>query len=225
MARPPKKEGKNVLNPVVLVRLMHYYHLLQDRAVNDGPEIISSAEIADTLGLDDTLVRKDLAAIGVRGRPRVGFETPAVMTAIRDTMGFNDTYNAVIIGSGRLGGAIAAYGGFSKYGLRVVALFDAETSRIGTIHSGHFVQSIDNLEQLVARHGVRLAVLTVPVEAAQSLADRVVQAGIRAIWNFAPTSINVPEGVVVRNEHISVGLAALAYNLKRQTIENDAPAE
>ncbi|MBX7258042.1 MAG: redox-sensing transcriptional repressor Rex [Candidatus Hydrogenedentes bacterium] len=210
-----RRESAPVLGPLVLERLMHYYHLVAEQIEERPHGRVSSAEIAHLLGMDDTLVRKDLAAIGVRGRPRVGFSTAELMEAVRITLGFNDTYKAVIVGAGRMGGAIASYAGFAKYGLYVVALFDVDAERVGNVQGGVFVQPLENLETVIARHDVRLAILTVPADAAQALADRMVASGIRAIWNFAPTSLVVPPGVFVRHEHISIGLGELAYFLKQ----------
>jgi redox-sensing transcriptional repressor len=202
---------------------MHYYHLVAEQIESQASGHVSSAQIADLLDMDDTLVRKDLAAIGVRGRPRVGFSAQELMQAVRETLGFNGHYKSVIVGAGRLGGAIASYGGFGKYGLNIVALFDMDPLRVGDSLAGVSVLPIDSLESVVRDNGVHLAVLTVPAEAAQPLADRVVEAGVRAIWNFAPTSLVVPHAVFVRHEHISVGFAELAYYLKRTGVPNGAP--
>ncbi|MCC6154338.1 MAG: redox-sensing transcriptional repressor Rex [Candidatus Hydrogenedentes bacterium] len=210
-----KRTGPHTLNQLVVERLMHYYHLVADQIETHASGHVSSAQIAQLLEMDDTLVRKDLAAIGVRGRPRVGFSTAELMGAIRETLGFNERYRSIIVGAGRLGGAIASYGGFGKYGLDIVALFDADPARVGETLGGATIQPIDSLESVVRDHRVHLAVLTVPADAAQRLAERLVESGIRAIWNFAPRSLVVPPNVFVRHEHISVGLAELAYYLKR----------
>ncbi|GMW00912.1 MAG: redox-sensing transcriptional repressor Rex [Candidatus Hydrogenedentota bacterium] len=212
-----QKAGRPALNKVVLERLMHYYHFINSRGTQRPDGIISSAEIANHLDLDDTLVRKDLAAVGVRGRPRVGFDTATVQRTIREVLGFNESYSAIIVGAGRLGGALAAYQGFAKYGMRLVGLFDADESRVGSVQSGHTVLSITDLERVSRENDVHLAILTVPAEAAQPLAERIIAAGAKAIWNFAPVNLVVPENVTVRHEHISVGLAELAYHLKRRT--------
>lgn len=213
-----KRTGPHTLNQLVVERLMHYYHLVADQIESQSSGHVSSAQIAQLLEMDDTLVRKDLASIGVRGRPRIGFSTAELMGAVRETLGFNERYRSVIVGAGRLGGAIASYGGFGKYGLDIVALFDADPARVGETLGGAIVQPIDSLESVVRDHRVHLAVLTVPADAAQGLAERLVEAGIRAIWNFAPRSLVVPSNVFVRHEHISVGLAELAYYLKRSGV-------
>ena len=210
-----KRGPSAVLNQLVVERLMHYYHLVTAQWDRQTSGHVSSAQIAQALDMDDTLVRKDLAAIGVRGRPRVGFSTRELINAVRETLGFDGHYKSVIVGAGRLGGAIASYGGFGKYGLDIVALFDADPARLGDTVSGVTIQPIDALESIVREQAVQLAVLTVPAEAAQPLADRLVNAGIRAIWSFAPTNLVVPQGIFVRHEHISVGLAEVAYYLKR----------
>jgi len=197
-----------------LERLMHYYHFIGERIAQQAANTVSSAQLASVLNMDDTQVRKDLAAIGVRGYPRVGFKTTEVMEAIREVLGFDASYKAVLIGAGRLGGAMAAYRGFSRYGLSIVALFDANLEVLGSTVGGYVVQPLHVLEAVIQRHGVRLGILTVPAEAAQPLTDRLVGLGVRAIWNFAPTGLTVPEWVVLRHEHISVGLAELAYFLK-----------
>lgn len=113
----PKHKQHPALNQLVVERLMHYYHLVAEQIESHATGYVSSAQIAMLLDMDDTLVRKDLAAIGVRGRPRVGFSTKGLMDAIRETLGFNESYKAVIVGAGRLGGAIASYAGFGKYGV------------------------------------------------------------------------------------------------------------
>ncbi len=214
----PKKYKGPILNQLVLERLMHYYHLVGEQIPDRASGWVSSAHIAQLLDMDDTLVRKDLAAIGVRGRPRVGFSSAELKGRIREVLGFNEMYKAVIVGAGRLGGAIVSYAGFAKYGLFIAALFDGDESRVGEVMGGVLVQSLDNLESVIQRHDVHMAIVTVPAEAAQQTADRLVAAGIRAIWNFAPTNLSVPEGVFVRHEHISVGLAELAYYLKRNSL-------
>lgn len=213
-----KRRDERRLGHSHLERLVHYYHFLGEH-MQPSARTVSSKRLADLLNMDDTQVRKDLAAIGVRGCPRVGYRSADVMSAIRDVLGFDRTYRAVLIGAGRLGGALAAYRGFVKYGLYIVALFDREPVKAGTTVGGHFVYSTDDLESVIRRNGARLAILTVPGDAAQELADRVVKAGVRAIWNFAPTTLVVPPGVVVRHEHIVVGLAELASHL--QQVEDD----
>ncbi len=209
-----RKTRGELLKHVLLERLMHYYYFLGERPDGDSPETVSSGQIAKFLNMDDTLVRKDLAAIGVRGHPRIGFKTREVIEAIRDVLGFDTSNKAIVVGAGRLGGALAAYSGFAKCGLFIVAAFDSDPLKQGTVLAGTVVQPMENVESVILRHNVKLALLTVPAEPAQAIADRLIRAGIKAIWNFAPTAIVAPQDVVVRHEHIAAGLAELAYHLK-----------
>ncbi len=202
-----------ILKRSLLERLVRYCHFMQDRKASENLETISSAQIAEYAELDESQVRKDLAAIGVRGTPRVGYRTHEVIAAIRDRLGFDEPYRAVLVGAGRLGGAIVSYPGFHKYGLRIVAIFDDDPRKAGSVVSGLVVQPIGRLGEFVRRENVELGILTVPRDSAQIVATRMCDLGIRAIWNFAPTWITVPEHVHVRHEHLTIGLAELAYQL------------
>ena len=202
-------------------RLMHYYHFISERFVEEDSATVTSDEVAKLVHMDATVVRKDLAAIGVRGMPRVGFRAGDVLAAISELLGFNESCKAILVGVGRLGSAMASYHGFAPYGLEICGLFDSDPTKVGLIGGGKVVLHVRRIASVVQKHDVRLAILTVPREAAQEMADCVVEAGVKAIWNFASTSISVPEGVVVRHEHISVGFAELRYLLKHP----DLPAE
>jgi len=121
----------------------------------------------------------------------------------------------VLIGAGHLGGALLAYSGFARYGLDIVAAFDNDKRRIGGKVAGCTVKSMRALNPFVKRREIRLAILTTPVEVSQELADRLVSVGVKAIWNFTPNRVTVPPGVLVRNQHISVGLSEIAYHLRQ----------
>ena len=202
------------LRRLVLHRLLSYYRLLSERTARKPVQAVTSAQIGEALDIDPTQVRKDLAAIGAIGIGRVGFEVCEVCRAIRVSLGFDHGYEAVLIGTGHLGGALLAYSGFAPYGLQIVAAFDNDKRRIGRRVGGFTIKPMRALKPFIKRRKIRLAILTVPVEASQQLTDRLVSAGVRAIWNFAPTSLVVPSDVLVRNEHISRGLSEIAYHLK-----------
>ena len=207
------------LRRVVLERLMLYYRFLTEpgsRSTSRKPHrTVTSAEIAEALDIDPTQVRKDFSAIGLLGLGRVGFDVREVCEAIRHALGFDHTHEAVLIGAGHLGSALLAYSGFARYGLEVVAVFDNDKRKIGSRIAGQTVQSTRALKFFVQKNHIRLAILTTPVEASQKLADRLVSLGVRAIWNFTPTRLTVPYGVMVRDEHISLGLAQIAHHLSR----------
>ncbi len=203
------------LKKVVLERLMRYYRFLYTTTVKKPIKTITSARIAQALEIDPTQVRKDFGAIGLVGIGRVGYETCEVCRAIRLVMGFDGVHEAVLLGTGHLGGALLAYTGFERYGFHFVAAFDTDPKKIGREIDGVEVRSMRGLKPYIKRHRIRLAVLTVPVEISQTITDRLVAVGVKAIWNFTPTHLSVPDDVLVRNEHISLGLSQITYHLKR----------
>jgi len=203
------------LKHALLERLMHYYHFVAERQDAADGATVTSTEIAKLVHMDATLVRKDLAAIGVRGHPHVGFRSLEVVGAIRDALGFDEPHRAAIIGAGRLGQAIASYHGFMPYSVDIVALFDIAPQKTGLIVGRHEIQPMACLPNVVETQNLSIAILTVPAWVAQEVADQAVAAGVKAIWNFATTGLAVPDGVFVRHEHISVGLASLSYHLKQ----------
>ena len=186
----------------------------------DGAENISATAIAEALGLNDVQVRKDLAQVSSGGRPNIGYVTKRLIADIEEFMGYNDTRSAIIAGAGNLGRALFSYGGFSEYGLELVAAFDVDDSLIGTSIAGKPVLSFDRMKDLCQRMKIRIGIITVPADAAQQVCDQMVESGILAIWNFAPVHLNVPAGVLVRYENIACSLAVLAKRLNDKLIEN-----
>jgi redox-sensing transcriptional repressor len=193
---------------------MRYYRFLTELTANKPVPTVTSAQIAAVLDVDPTQVRKDFAAVGLQGMGRVGFEVCEVCRAIRVVLGFDQQYEAVLVGAGHLGGVLLAYRGFARYGLRIVAAFDNDRYKIGSKIAGLTVRPTSGLKQFIQRRQIRLAILTTPEEVAHKLADRLIAAGVKAIWNFTPVRLTAPPGVLVRNEHISMGLSQIAYHLK-----------
>ena len=202
----------------ILERLMRYYRLLSELTARKQVNTVTSAQIATALDIDSTQVRKDFGAIGLQGMGRVGFDVCEVCRSVRLALGFDQRYEAVLIGTGHLGGALIAYPGFARYGLHIVAAFDNDQSKIGNKIAGCMVKSTMLMKSYVQEHKIRLAILTTPVDVSQELTDRLVSAGVKAIWNFSPTQLAVPEGVLVRDEHMSIGLSEIAYHLKQQDV-------
>ncbi len=200
------------LRRVVLERLMRYYRWLTESNVKKPLKHVTSAQIAEALDIDPTQVRKDFGGIGLLGMGRVGFDVCEVCRAIRYVLGFDQRYEGVLIGAGHLGNALLAYDGFERYGLEIVAAFDNDKRRIGGKAAGVPIKSMRALKPFIRKNDIRLAILTTPSSVSQQLTDRLVAAGIKAIWNFTPTRVTVPPDVLMRNEHISLGLSEIAYH-------------
>ncbi len=209
VSRP--RRTRRLLTHTVLERLMHYYICLckYDPMI----EWISSSHLAAQFRVDDTQVRKDLAVIGVKGRPNAGFRRCQILKSICEFLGLDRTLKAVVVGVGRLGGALVAYRDLRELGLEMVGLFDNDPRKIGSTIAGLTILSTDDMKSFIRQRKIRIAILACPAFVAQILTHELVEAGIRAIWNFSPTPLQVPPDVFVRNEHISVGLGEIAYHL------------
>jgi redox-sensing transcriptional repressor len=194
---------------------MRYHRHLTEARRRATASTVTSTELGEKLDIDPTQVRKDLGAIGLRGVGRVGFDADEVVAAIREVMAFDQDHQAIVVGAGHLGGALMAYAGFHQYGLRIVAAFDSDRSKVGQELAGCPVRHTRSMTSFVKRRGIRLAILATPASAAQEVTDRLVAAGVLAIWNFSPARLTVPPEVFVRNEHISLGLSELSYHLRR----------
>jgi redox-sensing transcriptional repressor len=191
------------------------YHQIAAQAGELGRTSISSAHLADLLGIDPSLVRKDLASAGIVGRPKVGFDLAEVLAHLEQVLGLTSRNDAILIGCGHLGTALAGYPGFGKYGLKLVAVFDSDATKVGLTVAGLTVLPMEKCRSIIEIFRVRIAILAVPGSAAQSLTDWLAARGVRAIWNFAPVVLNVPTGVVVRDENLALGLARLLHNLSQ----------
>jgi len=198
-----------------LRRLPLYYRLLQ-QLVAGGVRHVSSGIIGRDLGLDPTQVRKDIEALGLAGRPRIGFAVIDLLHGIESFLGWDRPKDAVLAGAGNLGSALLRYKRFGEYGVQIVAAFDTDPEKIGRAIDGKEVYLLDSLPGRVRRMGVHLGVITTPPRAAQRVADLMVEGGVRAIWNFAPVHLRVPPSVVVQNEDLGHALASLSLRLAQE---------
>ncbi len=196
-------------------RLPLYLRVLREWE-REGQAFASGAALATELGLDPIVVRKDLARTGVRGTPRVGFPIPQLIAEIERLTGADAEMNAVLVGVGKLGSALLSYPGFRKQGLRIVAGFDAAPERCNLILNGVPVFPVNTLTETVLRLGAAVGILTVPADRAQRVAEQMVASGIRAIWNFTPVQLDVPDEVLVQREDLAVSLAVLLHRIRER---------
>ena len=210
-----KKQTKKslIVMKSTLSRLPMYYYYLLEKS-KQGEDYVSSTAIAETLSLNPVQVRKDLASIStVRGKPNHGFLTMQLMADLREYMGYDHDDEAVMVGVGRLGSALMHYDGFEHCGVNIVAGFDTDPEKVGTVVNDKPVLDMAKMPSLLKRLGVQIAILAVPLEVAQTVADQLIAAGVRAIWNWSPTLLNVPDGVVVKNENVAATLAWISAHL------------
>jgi redox-sensing transcriptional repressor len=195
-------------------RLPAYLHLLRQVSQN-GRDVISSEHIAGMLKLEAIQVRKDLSITGIAGKPKIGYYVPTLITAIEEFLGWDNTTDAFLVGVGNLGSALMGYQGFALTGLNILAAFDIDEDKVGQEIHGKQVFDLEKLPDLTQRMHINIGIITVPAAAAQQVADLLVAAGIKAIWNFTPVNLEVPDGVVVQNEDLASGLAVLSVKLAK----------
>jgi len=205
--------GKQKGAPLPTVRRLPTYLRLLRQMEKDGREFVSSTAIADELHLESIQVRKDLAVTGIEGKCRVGYPVSELIRAIEGFLGWDNTTDAFLVGAGSLGAALIGYEGFERHGLNIVAAFDIDDAKVGRPLRGKEVLPLTKFTDLARRMHIRLGIIAAPAEAAPSIANLMVASGIRAIWNFAPAKIIVPNNVVVQNEDLSSGLAVLSRQL------------
>lgn len=206
-----------------LKRLPSYYNIIC-QALDKGDKYISSATIAKMLYIDDTQVRKDIAATGYVGKPKVGFDVVEFKLHLEEFLGFNNTREAFLVGAGNLGVALSKYDGFRTYGLEILALFDNDPLKVGIKFGNKEVFPISKLPDLVQRMKVQMVILAVPVEFAQTVTNFLVDAGIKAIWNFTPATLNVPTDVLVQNQDLASSFVTFSLLLaEKQKVNTQNP--
>ena len=185
------------------------------RGLPDDEINVSATRIARGLSLGEVQVRKDLAVISGAGRPRVGYEREKLIRDLEGHIGCESLTSAVLVGVGKLGRALLDHGGFEEFGVRVVAGFDCNESVL-VFGKNRSVLPIKDIETFVSENNVKIGIITVGQGSAQEVADRLVAAGIKGIWNFAPCQLNVPDGVILKQENLALSLAHLNSLLKNK---------
>ena len=207
-----KAEEKGI-SKATLARMPLYLHFLQEES-SKGAEYISSTVIAQNISVSSVLVRKDLALVSSEaGRPKLGFAISRLIVDIEKFLGYDNISDAIIVGAGGLGRAFLGYEGFKSNGLNIVAAFDVSPKLIGTRVAEKEILPLSALENFVKEHNVKIGIITVPKSAAQDVLNKMVGAGIKGIWNFAPAPLRVPKDVVIKTEDLAASLAILAGKL------------
>ena len=196
----------------VLKRLPGYVTYL--RSIPDGGSpYISATALANALGMGEVQVRKDLAMVSDGGRPKIGYLRENLIEDIEQFLGYDNTTDAVLIGAGKLGQALLGYSGFEAYGLNILAAFDANPVKDAT-DEGKPIYHISQLDSFCRANKVLMGIITVPAKYAQEVCDQLIACGIKAVWNFASTHLEVPDNILVQNENMATSLAVLSMHLQ-----------
>ncbi len=202
---------RSALSKAVLKRLPSYLSYLKNLP-EDSPMYISSTTIANALNMGEVQVRKDLAVVSNAGKPKVGYPREELIETISRYLCYDNTNDAILVGAGKLGQALLGYSGFEEYGLNIVAAFDINPVK----GEDKPILPMEELEGFCEANNVHVGIITVPASHAQQVCDRLIQCGIKAIWNFAPTHLDVPKNTLVQNENMATSLAVLSMHLQAQ---------
>ena len=200
------------ISRAVIARLPRYYRYLGE-LLEDGVERISSNELSQRMHVTASQIRQDLNNFGGFGQHGYGYNVKHLYAEIAKILGIDRQHNLVIIGAGNLGQAIANYANFEKRGFVIKGMFDINPRLIGLVVWGIEIRGVEELEQFIRDNDVQIAALTIPKTKAPEIADRVIRAGVKGIWNFAHVDLTVPDDVVVENVHLSESLMRLCYRV------------
>ena len=176
---------------------------------------ISATTIAKMLSLGEVQVRKDLAAVSRLGKPKVGYRTSELITDLEDALGCKKLTPAILVGAGKLGRALLDYNGFEEYGVQITAAFDCNEQVLRMNKTSKEILPISSLKKYCAENGIRIGIITVGSGSAQDVCDQMLEAGITAIWNFAPCQLKVPDNVLVKQENLALSLAHLNSQISK----------
>lgn len=205
---------KKAISQATIDRLPLYFRTLR-LVEEEEKQIISSDELGRRLDITPEQIRKDLATFGQFGRKGIGYDVHDLKNNIGNILGLNNNWRLAIVGIGHLGGALANYGNFDSLGFSVVALLDIDKKIIGSTVNGLKIKNSARMADVIAENSVDIGVITVPASEAQGVADSLVAAGVKGIWNFAPIKLSVPADIPLVNEDLSVGLSALSYHMSQ----------
>ena len=202
---------KTGISKATLGRLPHYLQLLRELSDDNVPSI-SATVIAKKLSLGEVQVRKDLSAVSGAGKPKVGYKTVDLLKSIEAYLGQGDMTNAVLVGAGKLGKALLEFDDFEDYGVKIIAAFDCNETAIRYNRSIEILP-MNDFDEFCKKNNVKIGIITVGAGSAQDVCNRMIESGIMAIWNFAPCNLEVPDGILIKQERLALSLAYLNNKL------------
>lgn len=203
--------NNHIILPEPTLRRLPWYLAYVESLLAKGEEHISSTGISKALNVDNSQIAKDLSFLNLKGKTRIGYSVADLAEALSDFLGFKEVHRACIFGAGSLGKALIRDNGLSKYGLQIVGAFDINPALIGATVEDVPISPMSQIETVREKFNPTVAIITVPADAAQAVADAAIAAGFKAIWNFSPYRVKVPENIVMANTSIYAHLA-LIYN-------------
>ena len=205
--------------PEPTLRRLPWYLSCAKLMRDKGEKFVSSTQISKQINIDSSQIAKDLSYVDISGRTRVGYEVDLLISVLEDFLGFTNLHRAYLFGVGSLGGSLLRDSGLSHFGLKIVGAFDVNPDLVGTEINGIPIYNTDELQLRMQKDKVNIGVLTVPIAISQQVTDKMVEGGIKAVWNFTPFRIRVPEGIVVQNTslyaHLAVMFNRLNENMKK----------
>lgn len=202
--------------PEPTLRRLPWYLAYVSMLHANGVEYVSSTQISKELNVDASQIAKDLSFLNIKGKTRIGYEVTQLERELQDFLGFKEAHQAIIVGVGSLGAALIQDSGLSRYGLNIVAGFDINPAIVGSSLCKVPIYDISHMNEYCNRSGVEIGIVTVPVDQAQEVADTMIKAGIKALWNFTPFRIRAGEGIVIQNTSIYSHLAVMYNRLDSQ---------
>jgi redox-sensing transcriptional repressor len=207
---PVEPRGK--ISESTVRRLSSYLRLLQEADAR-RQETISSEELAERGGTTSAQVRKDLSFFGSFGKRGLGYSVPELLRQIEGILGLQRRWRVALVGAGKIGSALISYRNFQRRGFEIQAVFDSDRDKVGQPWGTQIILPDEDLERMLAEEGIEIVIVAVPGDAAQGVVDRVVRAGVRAILNFAPVRLRVPDGVALRNVDMVMEMEGLTFAL------------
>jgi len=212
------------ISMAVIRRLPKYHRYLRDLLEKDVNRI-SSKELSKIIGFTASQIRQDLNNFGGFGQQGYGYNVEELYKEISTILGLEEEYNTIIIGAGNLGQAIANYAGFRSSGFRIKALFDINPRLIGLKIRELEILDIEDIKEYVIANNIKIAVICIPKDKVQSIANELAEAGISGIWNFAPVDLDLPDDIIVENVHLTESLFTLSYLLNEKKLGHELPEE
>ena len=203
---------KNQFSKPLLERVPLYLKYLN--SIKQKEKRVSATVISQAVNLGEVQVRKDLNLLSGSGKPKIGYEIDQLIVNLEEFLGKSKRVKVALIGAGKLGKALYGYGGFEEYGVEVCAAFDTYLTKEEIFRGDKRLYPLDNFSAYVKENGILIGIIAVPEASAQATADLMIKSGIKAIWNFAPSKLIVPEDILLRNENMAASLAVLASAFK-----------